>query len=343
MINLIVGLLAGLSRIGWPIDVSTAAVHHGAVMVGGFMGALISLEKALPLKKNWLLIVPLVCAATPVLAVNSFHQVGLGFLLAGSIGLLGIQSWYLIRFPRERSNAIMVVGACCLVAGNSMLISTAFYPSALPWWIGFILFTIVGERLELSKFLPVSTLAKKLLVGVLLMFIIGLALPFHNVGKYLSGVALAAVALWLLRYDTIWIGIKGDGLLKFSATALLVANTALMVEGVFLIALPDGAFSYDTLVHVFFLGFAFTMIFAHGPIILPSVLGVVGKPYHKILYVWLGLLQASLILRVAGNTVHQMEWRRVSGALSAFTILAYFVTVAVLVFRNRKPTASQPA
>jgi hypothetical protein len=341
MINLLVGLTAGLSRIGWNIPASGIGVHHGAIMVGGFLAALIALEKAIPLKKKWLLIVPVLCALTVLIALDDFHEIGLGFLLAGSLGLLGIQCWYLMRFPKDKSALLMLAGACCLVTGNFMLIHSAFYPSAFPWWMGFILLTIVGERLELSKFLPVPSLAKSLLLLFLFAFIAGLILPFHVGGKYLSGTAMICVALWLLRYDVIRVGLRSNGLAKYSAIALLLANAALLIEGIFLLLLPEGAFAYDTLVHVFFIGFGFSMIFAHGPIILPSVLGLAIKPYHPVLYLWIGLLHASLVLRVAGNTMLQMDWRRAGGAGSAVVIVAYFLTLVILaVARSAKPAAN---
>lgn len=335
MINLIIGLTAGLTRIGWRIDVPAISVHHGAIMVGGFLGALISLEKAIPIGKRWVFIVPALCALTPLIAIELFHDAGLWFLLAGSIGLSCIQCSYLIRFPHEPSMTLMLVGACCLMVGNVMLMHTSFYPSAFPWWMGFVLCTIVGERLELSKFLPVSLIARRLLFGLLLVFIVGLVLPFHQIGKYLSGIALAGIAIWLLKNDVIRIGLRGDGLVKFSSTALLLANSALLIEGLLLVVLPDGAFSYDTLVHLFFLGFAFSMIFAHGPIILPSVLGIPRKPYHSMLYVWLMLLHLSVVLRMVGNTIIDIELRKVAGAVSVMAILGYFVTVAILVYRTR--------
>jgi len=336
MANLILGLIAGLSRIAWNMKVTELTVHHGAIMVGGFLGALISLEKAIPLRKKWLLLVPFACAMTPLVAITNYHAAGLGFLLAGSVGLVFIQLWYLIQFPHDRPTWIMVAGACCLVTGNFMLISSAFYPMAFPWWMGFVLLTIVGERLELSKFLQVQPWQKNLLLLFLLAFVGGLLLPLHGAGKYLSGTAIALTAAWLLRFDVIRVGLRGSGLTRFSAVAQLSAVFALMIEGFLLSMLPDGAFSYDTLVHLFFLGFAFAMIFAHGPIILPAVLGIVGKPFHPILYMWLLLLHLSVVLRVVGNTILHIELRRIAGALSAGAILAYFVTVAALVIKIKR-------
>ena len=340
MANLLTGLVAGLARIGWGIRVPEVAVHHGAIMVGGFLGALISLEKAIPLKKNWLLLVPLCCALTPLMAVEDLHEVGLALLLAGSVGLAAIQLWYLLRLPHDRSAWLMVAGACCLVTGNCMLISSAFYPVAFPWWVAFILLTIVGERLELTKFLPAPIWATRLLIAFLFIFLLGLTLPFHSIGRQLSGIAIILVSLWMLRFDVIRVGLLANGLVRYSAIALLLANVSLMIEGLLLFTLPDGAFSYDTLVHLFFLGFGFSMIFAHGPIILPAVLGMIVRPYHSILYMWLTLLHISVTLRIVGNTTLNMELRRLSGALSALVILAYFLTVAITAFRSNRKTPS---
>ena len=52
VINLIAGMWAGLIRLGWELPVAVIAVHHGAIMVGGFLTTLIALEKAIPLKRN---------------------------------------------------------------------------------------------------------------------------------------------------------------------------------------------------------------------------------------------------------------------------------------------------
>src|SRR6187397_1290221 len=124
-----------------------------------------------------------------------------------------------------------------------------------------------------------------MLVGFLSLFLFGLLLPFHGIGKYLSGSALLLVAMWLMRHDVISIAIKKQGLTRFSGIALLAACISLMFTGLFLMILPDVPYAYDAIVHTFFLGFAFSMIFAHGPIILPGVLGLNVKPYHATLYV----------------------------------------------------------
>ncbi len=333
VVNLLAGLWAGLIRIGWNLPVGSLAVHHGAIMVGGFLATLIALEKVIPLKRNLLLIIPLISALSLVMTIPGYFQTGLVFLLIGSIGLFSTQAFYWYTYPRDLSVALMVVGACCLVIGNAMLLQKQFYPLAFPWWMGFLLLTITGERLELSKFLPVSKINKGFLIGFLFLFLVGIIIPFHGIGKYLSGFALVCISIWMLKHDVISIGLRKEGLTRFSSTALLLANVWLFIEGMLMITLHDSVFSYDILVHSFFIGYAFSMIFAHGPIILPGVLGISLKPYHPILYGWLFLVHGSLLFRVGCDAYGSIEGRMISGILTGIGILLYFITLVAIVIR----------
>lgn len=331
--NLLTGMLAGLIRMGWSFPLTSFAVHHGAIMVGGFLGTLILLEKVIPLKKKILFAFPVVNAMGWVIVVPRFYQLGQTFLLIGATGLFIVFFLYHRRQPNDLSIIVMTVGACCQLGGHLMLISKQFYPMAFPWWVGFILFVIVGERIELSKFLPVTRQNKTMLTSFLGVFLIGLFLPFHGIGKHLSGIALVLVAIWLLRYDVISIAIKKDGLTRFSGIALLLGYISLLFTGFFLIILPDIPFAYDAIVHTFFLGFAFSMIFAHGPIILPGVLGFNTKPYHSSLYIPLISLVFSLFLRILSDLSFLPYFMRLwSGWISACSILLYF---ALLITHTR--------
>jgi hypothetical protein len=91
--NLIAGIWAGLIRLGWELPLTPVAVHHGAIMVGGFLSTLIALEKAIPLKRKLPLLVPVVSALSLLMVVPGYYQVGLYFLVAGSIGLLIIHAY----------------------------------------------------------------------------------------------------------------------------------------------------------------------------------------------------------------------------------------------------------
>jgi len=335
VINLIAGIWAGLIRLGWEIPVTAVAVHHGAIMIGGFLSTLIALEKAIPLKKNIALIVPVVSALSLMMAVPGYYHMGMYFLIAGSVGLFIIQGYYAKLYPRDLSIKLMLVGAGCLIVGNVMLMRTQFYPASFPWWMGFLLFTITAERIELSKFLPVSANAKYLLVSFLGFFLLGLLLPFHHAGKYISAVAMMGIAFWMLKHDVMRIGLKKKGLTRFSSVALLIANGWLIINGILLVVISDAAYSYDILVHSFFIGYTFAMIFAHGPIILPGVLGITGKPFHGVLYAWLFLVQGSLLWRLIADSMVNTEWRKFSGIFTGAGILLYFITLIVLVTRER--------
>lgn len=336
VVNLIAGIWAGLVRIGWDLPVSSLAVHHGALMVGGFLTTLIILEKVIPLKKKLAYAIPVISALSLFIAVPGYYHIGLYFLLAGSIGLFIIHAWYIYMYPHELTMLLMLIGACCLITGNAMLIHSKFYPAAFPWWMGFLLFTITAERLELSKFLPVTKSVKILLLSFMALFVAGLIIPFHSFGKYASGLSMILISIWMMRHDVMRIGVKKKDLTKFSAVALLLANMWLLVDGLLLMLPSDSAYSYDILVHVFFIGYTLSMIFAHGPIILPGVLGFSAKPFHPVLYVWLGLLQLSLLLRLIADTLIEADWRALSGILSTAAILLYFATLAFLVIRQQR-------
>lgn len=329
--NLLFGILAGLVRMGWECSLGTAAVHHGSIMVGAFLGTLILIEKIIPLKRTWLLVFPAVNALGILMVVPAWQQVGRISILIGALSLVAVFIVYYKRQPHDLSSILMLIGALCQVAGHVMLFRTGFYPMAFPWWMAFILFIIVAERLELSKFLPVTSLDKRILIALLALFVVGLVLPFHGVGKYLSGIALFLIVLWLLRHDVIRVGMRKSGLPKYSAYTLLTGYISLMITAVFMLALPDLPYAYDAIVHTFFLGFAFAMIFAHGAIILPGVLGIAVRPFHPILYVFPSTMSFAVLLRVLADlNFIASAFRLVSGWISMVTILGYFITLAFI-------------
>lgn len=333
-LNLVMGVFAGFGRLGMAFPVPEVVVHHGAVMVGGFLGTLISLEKVIPLKKKSFLIVPLLSGASIVTFSLGQFQAGVVLLICASAGFAVALFIYLYNH-RENYQYVMFGGALCWLTGNITLLFQRFYPAAFPWWMGFLLLTIVSERLELSRFLPVSSTAKKFLFGFLCLFVAGLIIPFHGPGTYLSAAALILISLWLMRYDIIRVNMRKKGLTRFTGYALSCGYVALLMDGIFLITFPNVVYAYDAVVHTFFLGFVFAMIFAHGPIILPGVLGITAKPYHPFLYVPLVVLMSSVLIRVSSDSgLIPGNYRMVSAWLSAGAIFAYFATLGTLTIRS---------
>jgi hypothetical protein len=334
MFCLLSGLWSGLTRIGWNLSILPITAHHGAIMVGGFLGTLIILEKIIPLQKKSLYLIPVVNASSVLFFLLNRAEIAISILVVTSVALSFV---FLYFFWLQRSivYALMVTGAICWMMGNILLLTKSFYPLAFPWWTAFALFIVSAERLELTKFLPVSRSSKNTFVAMLLLFVIGVLFSFHGIGNFVCGVSLGVISLWLMRNDLIAINLKKISLPKYIAIALLSGYISLLLTGIFFIVLSDHWLTYDVIVHSFFIGFVFSMIFAHGPIILPSVMGIAVTPFHKILYLWLALLQTSWIVRTFSDVFMEMELRRISALLTAAAILGYFATIAILIIRRQ--------
>lgn len=330
LLSLLTGLGAGLGRMGWDLPGLAVIPHHGAIMVGGFLGTLIILEKIIPLKIKWLYLFPLMSAGSVAAYLFSLPALSGILLISASAGLTLAFLLYLLR-EKTAIYVIMAGGALCWLCGNIVLFTTYHYTQAVPWWIAFILLIITSERLELMKFLPVKNRHRRILYCLLAGVLAGCIhiLPYHHI---ILGSSLIAISLWLLKFDLIRITLGKTGLTRYVAFALLSGYLSLFVSGTLLLLSGNSAL-YDSLVHSFFIGFAFSMIFAHGPIILPGVMGISVKPYHRILYAWLFLLNSSWIIRGIFLSAGLMEGRRYSGILTAIAILAYFASLAVLTAR----------
>jgi len=333
MFSLLCGLWSGLCRIGWDIGISPVVAHHGAIMVGGFLGTLIAFEKIIPLRKKTLYLIPITSASSVVMFFTRQSALSFYLLIVSSVALVIVFLYYLLK-QQKAVYILMLLGAISWLTGNVVLLTKQFYPMAFPWWMAFILFVIAAERLEIMVFLPVSRFSKNVFITILLSFVIGVLLSFHGIGNFVCGLSLAGVSIWLLRNDMIAINLTKQGLPRFVGATLLCGYAALLFTGIFFLIRSDQWLTYDAVVHCFFLGFAFSMIFAHGPMILPGILGVAITPFNKILYLWMGLLQTSWILRISGDVLTNLELRKVSGVISVMAILGYFVTMAILTTRH---------
>jgi len=109
----------------------------------------------------------------------------------------------------------------------------------------------------------------------------------------LMGIVLLLLALWLLAFDLARITVRQAALPRYIAVCLLSGYAWLALGG----ALLAAAIAYDAALHAIFVGFVFSMVFGHAPVILPAVLRV-SLPYSSVLYLPLALLHASLAIRV---------------------------------------------
>lgn len=144
-------------------------------------------------------------------------------------------------------------------------------------------------------------------------------------GVRITGAGLLAIGLWLLRYDMARRTATERGLPRFMAISLLAGYGWLAAGGVMWILFAADFSSgprYDAMLHAIFLGFVFSMIFAHAPIIFPSITGL-AMAFDGGFYSHLGLLHVSLALRIAGDLAESLPWQQWGGLLNVAAVLLF--------------------
>lgn len=329
MLALLTGVWAGWLRIGWQFGAMPNAVaQHGVLMVGGFLGTLICVERIVFFKRFWAWLAPLGFVASVPLQLVGYVQVGYILLMAGSVGYLILMSLLCKKFP-SIGQALMLIGAVFQLLASIVLFMTYSYPMAFAGWMAFFLFTIIGERLDLTRFMPVSTAQKLLLIGLLVSFLGGMFL-YHRGFQALEALSLIGIAWWLMRFDIAFINIKHGGLHRFLGINLLLAYNWLIITAFLSLFGTYNALMYDAVLHSFFIGFVLSMVMAHAPIILPGVIGSSLRPYHRYQYTWVVLLHLSLALRIGGDITENVLLRQWGGLLNGIAFVAYLLTTALL-------------
>lgn len=333
------GVWAGLVRSGWRLPTlhDTMPLAHGALMVGGMLGTLISLERAVALRtflrgSHWSALPYLAPLLTALGAISLLVNLSLAAVLisAGSLGLV-LMFAYIVARHRAAYTLTMALGAGSWLAGNLLwLAGKPLYHSA-PWWMAFLVLTIAGERLELSRVMRLTRANIVAFVGLVGLLVLGLVVCLYDytIGMRLLGVASIGLAGWLLRYDVIHRTLRLTGLSRYMAVCLALGYGWLGISGGLALAYGGvkAGLAYDAILHAVFLGFVFSMIFAHAPIILPSIVGLqIG--YTPLFYGHLALLHGSVLLRVAGDIGAWHAARRWGAMLNALVLLAFLANTA---------------
>jgi len=330
--SLLVGLWGGLARLGLalPGGMPALAEFHAALMISGFLGTVISLERAVAIGRWWAYAAPALSAigaATLIVGAPAFASGA--FLLAG-IALTFNSSTVVARQP-ALFTVVLTVAAACWVGGTIVWIKGDPAAAVAGWWLAFLVLTIAAERLELSRLLSPPRSSQLTFILAVALIIIGMvrgelasdAAPF-------SGVGLLAVTVWLVRHDIALRTIRLSAQPRFSAACLLAGYFWLGLAGLLLLVAPAGmtAFSYDATVHTITIGFILSMIFGHAPIILPAVTGLRVR-YTAAAYVPLVLLHLSVLLRIAADLFERIEMRIISGPITVIALASYAATLMI--------------
>lgn len=337
-VSLVFGVGAGLARLGWhlPLPAHETMLQHGPLMVSGFLGTVIGLERAVALGRRWAYCGPLLTGlggvalllGAPLTFAATAMVLGSAVLLTGLIEIVHRQS--------ALFTVTMALGAASWLCGNLLWLFGAPVPEVVTLWANFLVLTIAGERLELSRFLPPSPNAKRIFAVILVLLITGSIIATRSTGAPVYGIGLLALASWLARQDIARRTVRETGLTRFIAVCLLSGYAWLAVGG--LILLGGGSLdgmAYDAVLHALLLGFVFSMIFGHAPLIVPSVMRI-KLPYHWSLYLPLLVLHFSLVLRLGGDALAVPQLRSSGGLLNALALALFILLTISSVLRGRR-------
>ncbi|MFN8343482.1 MAG: hypothetical protein U0X91_00670 [Spirosomataceae bacterium] len=341
--SMFTGVYAGWLRLGWdfPILNAQATALHGALMTGSFLGTLIAVERVAVLKNKWMWLVPLAFVSSLPLLLHVSPKAGCYALVAGSIGY-SLVSVYNYKKYRFTGDLLLLIGSIFQFLGHLALALTYSYPMAFAGWMAFFVFTIVGERLNLTRFLPVKKNDRRALFGWLGLFTVGLFL-YHTSYSIALSVSIVGIGQWLIRNDIARQNLNKKGSYQFLGITLLSGYSWLLLTGLITLVNSYSPWLYDAVLHAFFVGFVLTMIMAHAPIIFPSLLGLNAKPYHPILYGWVGLLQVSILLRIVGDLFQAFPLRQWGGLLNGLAFIGYLVTIAFLIGTHKSKVVAKRA
>ncbi|WP_108718540.1 hypothetical protein [Miniimonas sp. S16] len=358
---LLAGLDGALLLLGLPAPLRLDRLEdvHGPLMVLGFVGTVIALERAVALRSRLGYAAPVLLGLGGLLLLSPLpNGVSRGVLLAGAValGLLYVALW---RRQPSLPLAVEATGASLGVGAAGLWPAGVAVPFLAPWLVGFLVLTVLGERIELGavgrRLGPSDTtapdgvgrpeaLALTLALGYAASAALALIAP--EVGYRLLGVTLVACLAVVLRLDVARRTVRTTGLPRYMAVAMLAGYAWLAVAGAtWLLLGPQWqGRGYDAVLHAVFLGFVISMVMAHAPVILPAVVRR-PLPYTPLLYGPLALLHVTLGVRVlAGDAWDLPVAVAVGGVGNIVAVLAFVVLALVSVVRGpRAARAPTPA
>lgn len=333
VVALSAGLWGALARLGWEVAPPSPAFveFHGLLMTLGFLGTVISLERAVALGRRPAYAAPAVTGVgSLLLAAGLPPSIGIALIAVGGLLFVAVSA-FMWRLAPELYTAVMGLGAAAWVAAAFLWMAGAPLPTLVPLLAAFLVLTIVGERLELARLLRLSPFGRALFVAAAAVFAAGVALsPFASeLGVRVAGAGALVLAAWLLRYDIARRTIRQRGSVRYIAVCVLLGYGWLAVGGALWLAIgPQVAgFTYDAMLHVIFLGYVMSMVLAHELIVVPAVLRV-AMPFTYAFYVPLALLETSLAARVIGDAMQSTAAWQWTGLLNVVA-LVLFAAVSV--------------
>lgn len=349
MIALLSGLDAALLRLGLQAPVASLdlASLHGVLMIFGFLGTAILLERAVALQSDhkatsvWAYLAPAASVAATLIAlvhIRLFPDTAtrLAPAAAWALSMALLTAMYVVVWRRQPMIAVLLQGLGAVAGLAGILLWGRGFEIAeiVPWWCAFLIFTILGERVELARiaFAKGSTQGRILAEALVAALALVVTLFNPQIGYPLLGAALLVIAVDTALHDIATRTIRLPGAPRFMAACMLAGYVWMMVSGgVWLIRGPVfSGYGYDTVVHSLTIGFALSMVMAHAPVIVPAIARR-ELPYDRVMWAVWAMLQIGLIIRVvAGARLAEGAWQ-FGGALDVVAVLAFMITTVTLI------------
>lgn len=340
---LVSGVAGGLLRAGALAAVvpglvlSQAAVGHAFLMVCALLGTVISIERAVAVKLPWCFLVPVASGLAGVLTLAGEPAIGAWLAVLAALGFVGVNA---VVIQRQRAGHTLLLGGAALVwlLGNALHASAWLTGAVVPLWLAFLVLTITAERLEMTRLMRRQRGAAGGLAAAVTLLLVGaLASGATGAGGVVYGTGLLATALWLARFDIARRTLHARGLSRYMAVCLLAGYGWLALAGVAWVATALGLPARDAALHGLALGFVFSMVFAHAPVILPAVVRL-KLTFSRAFYAPLLVLQASLVLRLLLAPFDPL-FLRLGATLNAVAIGLFALTVAAAAWAWRRAHA----
>lgn len=331
LISLISAVFTGFARLGintFEFFAQSAGLH-GVLMISGFFGTVIGLERAVASRLTWSYIAPLASglAGVSLLLGAPVPLSVIGFLIAGVCFTLTNAS--LLKKQPAVYTITLFTGSVLWLLGNAIWATTGSLWAAHACGLSFLVLTIAGERLELTRFLPPRRYATAYFIGI--VFAIISATLVSSFGQdhtsFPIGVSYCALACWLATYDIAKKTVLQSGITRFVALSLLCGYAWLFIGGALLAGgWTANYYLRDASLHAIGLGFVFSMVIGHAPVIFPAVLRV-SIPYSPLFYVPLLILQVGISIRMIGDLIVENYLRSAGGIINGIAIAALFLII----------------
>lgn len=306
---------------------------HGHLMVGGFLAGVILFERIIALQISWLAWVPYVY----VISAIFLHT---GSNIVRGIHVVALAGWVLHRWlayqafgkyekPLVESVAFMTLSSALIYPGGLMASPTVALAA-----LSFPIATILVERLEMS--LNFRKFGARLTLWALILWsaLWGLNSWLNVLQLPWMGIATLFLAIGCIRFDmTLWTKRAVHQLHSFLRRTLMVGYVWFLLFAISMIGSShlSGAVTKDVMFHLAGLGFIFTMILAHAPLILPAAIGKL--PPSSAPVIPFVIFQICTVIRLVADilvekSVSLWVWSGwITGVLHLATLMIYMALV----------------